>query len=121
MPNKNPTKKNTLAPPLRNLKARDLSILSRIPISRIQGFIKGRFKPNEADRKKLTTIAVPFYAFNELERTQFILRKKYKILKSHLTDTEKENFIPGRDDYGKKIEELLDKYWDKIQQGMIVG
>ena len=111
---KEPIQEINLPPPLRALTAHELFILTRIPLVLLQGFIEGRFKPNKTDRERISNVAVPFYAWSAFERTQFVQRKKYKAIKPFLSPEDEGSYLCQGGDYGKKLDALVDKYWDKI-------
>lgn len=112
---KKPTQKNTLPRPLQDLSAREMFILTHIPLHLLEGFIEGRFKPSKSDHKKIASTAVSFYTFtNTYERDQFIQRKKYRAIKHFLSKEDKESLYCRPENYAKEIDALVDKHWDKI-------
>jgi len=77
MPNPT-TKKNTIPSSLHALTIHELFLFTRIPLHLLDGFVKGRFKPNVSDREKLTRVSLPFYSWNEQERQLYVQRRKYR-------------------------------------------
>ena len=118
---KEPTKRNTLPPPLWTLSAQEVFIITGIPLQLCQGFVEGRFKPNESDHKIIARATVPFYSFNAYERDQFIQRKKYRTVKRFLNLRERKSFVRDSDDYGKRIDALVEKYWAQVVKHVTVA
>lgn len=111
---KKPTQENQLPPPLHNLTLKELFLFTGISLYLLAGFMKGKFKPRKEDREKLTNISRRFYAWSDLERKAFIQRKKYRAIKSFLTLDEKNELFLRPESYSKKLDAMLNKYWDEI-------
>ena len=108
------SQKNNLPPPLHNLTLKEIFVLTGIPLYLIEGFIKGEFKPCRKDREKLTNLSRRFYGWNDLEKTAFLQRKKWRILRGFLSLSEKEELFNQPEKYSKRLDALVDKYWDRI-------
>lgn len=111
---KKPTQENHLPPPLHNLTLKELFLFTGISLYLLEGFIQGKFKPRREDREKLTNISRRFYAWNDLEKTAFIQRKKWRTIRSFLSLSEKEELFNQPEKYSKRLDVLLEKYWHDI-------
>ena len=111
---KNPTQKNQLPPPLHNLTLKELFLLTGISLYLLEGFIQGKFKPRREDREKMTDISRRFYAWNDLEKTSFLCRTKWRKVREFLSLSEKQDLFTDPEKYSKNLDALVEKYWDRI-------
>jgi hypothetical protein len=105
---------NLLPSPLIDLSPHEIFIFTGIPIYLIEGFSKGKFRPNPTDREKLTKASIPFYQWSDAEKRAFVVRRKYRTVRSFLSVEEKESLFTDPRKYEKKLDEYVLKYWDQI-------
>ena len=111
---KKPTQENHLPLPLHNLTLKELFLLTGISLYLLEGFMQGEFKPRREDREKMTDISRRFYAWSEFEIKAFIQRKKYRELRHFMSWAEKDELLNNPEKYNQKLNELVEKYWDRI-------
>jgi len=107
---------NLLPPPLHGLSPREVFIFTGIPLHLVEGFTKGKFKPNPSDREKLSRASLLFYKWSEVEKRLFVERRKYRAVRAFLSLEEKESLFNclGKISYSKKLDEYIEKYFDQI-------
>jgi len=111
-------KENYLPPPIQDLTAVEVFLFTRISLHLIQGFIEGKFKPARHDRENLSTFANKFYRWNEVEKQAFVERKKYREVRKFLSLAEKDELFSqqSKNEYNRKLDKFVDKYFDQIIQ-----
>ena len=109
-----PASKNYIPIPLQSLSLKELFILTSILPYKLEGFAKGEFRPNPANREKLSVISLPFYKWNELEKRLFVQRKKYRAVMPFITEGEKDELASDSAKYAQKLNILVDRHWHEI-------
>jgi len=114
MPLKNPKTKNNLPILLQSLTPKEIFLYSGIPLNRLKVIATGEFKSNENDRQKLTSASMLFYGMNAFEIQGFVQRKKYRIIRSVISMTEKNELLSDGEKYLERLDALIDRHWDQI-------
>jgi len=109
----------SLIPSLRSLSVKEIFILTKgqIPLILLQGFKDGLFKPNRQHREILTKLGNKLTRWIDLGLKQdYVDREKFRLLQSILTVVEKDDILsrPEKISYTEKLDEYIDKYFDRI-------
>ena len=110
---KKPTS-NFIPAPLQFLSLKELFICTGISLHKLEGVMKGEFKLNEVDRKKMSIASMPFYAFNRIRAQAFITKKKFRAVRQFLSIQDKNDLLSDIEKYEKNLDAMVDKYWDRL-------
>lgn len=108
--------KNILPLILQDLSAKELFLYSKIPLSFLESFIAGKFKPNVEHREKLSYVSRMFYGLSKIEIRAQITRRKFRAIRNFYSLSERDFLFDQTDDdsYCKTLDQYVEKYWDEI-------
>ena len=111
-----PASRNYIPIPLQSLSLKELHILTGISLYKLEGFAGGEFRPNPANREKLSVISLPFYAWNKQEKELFVQRKKYRAIMPFITEGERDELASDSAKYAQRLNVLVNRHWHEIMK-----